>query len=311
MHPCHSPQCTPFLHPSCTPPCTPSPCTPLAWNHPPCRPSALRYLPYTTPPHTPLSCIQPFLTHNLSLHTTLPHCRQEKLYNRPEGPFTLATFTAISSAIFFFWWMWTSIPVTMFRRGIMHSAHSLVIHSFTSFKRRKSHWNRSNNGKCKRALTKQQLQQTLSWFFCQDYDEVDNYPPTTNGFSQKSPKNSYNSLPLVNFSPNNRRESTVTLSLSSSASSLQFNPAWFDRVPTQRKRFSFSYSYVQIQFILCAPRVMLWTLINDVSDHRWGVRLSTGKKLRRRHHQITFTFCLFAIKVHESWHNIFVILMLS
>ncbi|CAB3976733.1 1-phosphatidylinositol 4,5-bisphosphate phosphodiesterase beta-4-like [Paramuricea clavata] len=69
--------------------------------------------------------------------------------------------------------------------------------------------------------------------FEEDYDEVDTYPAnTTNGFTQKSPKNSYNSLPLVNFPPNNRRESTVTLSLSSSASSLQFS-AWIDRLPTQ------------------------------------------------------------------------------
>jgi hypothetical protein len=80
-----------------------------------------------------------------------------------------------------------------------------------------------------------QLQQ-----FCNSveiYDEVDTYPVnTTDGFTQKSLKNSYNSLPLVNFPPNNRRELTVTLSLSSSASSLQFNSAWFDRLPTQRKQ---------------------------------------------------------------------------
>ncbi|XP_028393343.1 1-phosphatidylinositol 4,5-bisphosphate phosphodiesterase beta-4-like isoform X2 [Dendronephthya gigantea] len=70
--------------------------------------------------------------------------------------------------------------------------------------------------------------------FEEDYDEVsDTYPTNTNGFSQKSPKGSYNSLPLVNFSPNNRRESTVTLSLSSSASSLQFNNFLLDRLPTQ------------------------------------------------------------------------------
>ena len=31
---------------------------------------------------------------------------------RCNGPFTLATFAAISSAIFSFWWMWTSKPDT-------------------------------------------------------------------------------------------------------------------------------------------------------------------------------------------------------
>lgn len=80
------------------------------------------------------------------------------------------------------------------------------------------------------------LKDRFSSFLSQDYDEVDTYTGNTNGVTQKSPKHSYNSLPVVNL--NNRRESTVTLSLSSSASSLQFSNAWYDRLPTQRKLVS-------------------------------------------------------------------------
>jgi hypothetical protein len=80
----------------------------------------------------------------------LNHWIVDRKFVIPQGPFTLAIFAAISSAIFLFWWMWMSYGC-LDEGTHTQNINSSSTHSHSSEEENPTR-NRSKNCKCKRSF---------------------------------------------------------------------------------------------------------------------------------------------------------------